>query len=374
MVEMKPLVQDSRLPARIVFAAGGLARLDEECEGLGLNSVLLIAGTAGSRLEAVIANLGGRLVAHHSRVIQHVPESLVHDVIDLARERAVDGVVTVGGGSATGLGKAVARETGLPLVAVPTTYAGSEMTPIYGTTTEEGKVTGRDWRVLPSTVIYDPDLTLTMSPELTASSGLNAIAHCLQGLWGTRTTPFTQAYAERGLATLYAALPRAVRHPHDASARGDALVGASLAGAALAGAGTGLHHAICHQLGGRFALRHSALHSAVLPQVIAYNTAAAPAALATIQRCLGEGHPQGAVADAVFTFAAALGAPTRLRDLGLPRAELANVAYAIVAAAPDNPADLTVDGVRGLLEAAWAGAYPATQRPTAQRGNPLEQA
>ncbi len=265
-----------------------------------------------------------------------------------------DGVVTVGGGSTTGLGKLVALRRQLPLLAVPTTYAGSEMTPIYGVTTDGSKVTGVDARVLPRTVVYDPELTLTLPVAFTASSGMNSLAHCVEVLWLSDATPFVSAYAQAGIHHLSHGLRRVIEAPDDLDARSWALLGACLAGAALGLGGTGLHHRICHVLGGTYALGHSEVHSVVLPHVVAYNAASSAQVLAILRSTFD--HPDPALA--IFELSRSIGAPVSLASLGFQKDDIGAAAEAAVSPPPANPAPVTSAVVRVILESAWAGVPP----------------
>lgn len=340
---------------RIVFRAGAVGLVAQECDRLGLHRVLVIGGDATQSLaESVVAALGGRAVGLFTDVVQHVPTEQAGAVVDRARRAGADGAVTVGGGSTTGLGKVIALECHVPLVAVPTTLAGSEMTPIYGITQGDRKQTGQDDRVIPRTVLYDPDLTLTMPAAFTASSGMNAMAHSVEALWLATSTPISAAYAERSIRLLVDGLRGSVVDPDDLGARSAALMGACLAGRALGLSGTGLHHKICHVLGGKFRLGHSEVHSAVLAQVVAWNSAAAPSAVADLGWALGTDDAAGAL----FDLARELGAPTALASLGLEEAALPEVADLVVSAAPHNPRLVDRDGVLDLLEAAFAGTRP----------------
>ena len=359
-------VRDGQLPGRVVFAVGAVDQVAQECDRLEMCAVLVIGGeSAREPVARVATGLGSRLVGTHTKVVQHVPEELASLVVERARQLGADGVVTIGGGSATGLGKVVALRLGLPTVAVPTTYAGSEMTPVYGITGPSGKQTGSDARVVPRAVLYDPALVVSLPRELTAGSGMNAVAHCVHALWGSRSDPFAHAFAEHGLRVLGSSLPDAVRAPDDLEARLQTLVGASMAGAALATAGTGLHHRIAHALGGSHGLSHSAVHSAVLPQVVAANSAAGDAvnaALSAISRSLTpSGRPEDAVAT-VFDFATRLGAPTRLADLGLRQRDLPAVVAAVEEKPADNPVALSHEALVDLLQAAWEGRRPSGPR------------
>ncbi|HVC10230.1 MAG TPA: maleylacetate reductase, partial [Burkholderiales bacterium] len=260
------------LPARVVFGPGSLAQLPAELDRLGAKRALVLSTPQqADSVKAVAASLGGRVAGVYDRAAMHVPLEIAEDARRMAQSLGADCCVTVGGGSTTGLGKAIALTSSLPILAVPTTYAGSEMTPIYGLTEGGMKKTGRDVRVLPRTVLYDPALTLTLPPALSAASGMNAIAHCVEALYAHDGNPVISLMAEEGIRALGAALPAVVKAPADLEARGDALYGAWLAGISLGSAGMALHHKLCHVLGGSFNLPHAETHSIVLPHAARYN-------------------------------------------------------------------------------------------------------
>ncbi|OXM57610.1 maleylacetate reductase [Amycolatopsis thailandensis] len=346
------------LPGRVVFGPG-VARggLLDEIDTFGATRILLIA--ADSELDLareLCAPFAGRIAATFSGVRPHVPL----EVAERARVAAAEAdlVLCVGGGSTTGTAKAVALTTGLPIVAVPTTYAGSEVTPVWGLTEGSRKSTGTDPRVLPRTVVYDPELTLTLPADLSVASGLNAMAHCVEAFWAPRRNPVSNAVAEDGIRHLAAGLPAVAANAGDLDARTELLLGAYLAGSAFAVAGSGLHHKICHVLGGAFDLPHARTHAIVLPYVLAFNAPRAPDAAFRIASALGFADPvQG-----LRRLGEKLGVPPGLRELGL-REDYADVVLEdILALAPaDNPRPVTADSLRWLLSAAWAGTDPAKE-------------
>jgi maleylacetate reductase len=357
---VRPFVQE--LPAsRVVFGPGSLARVPDELQRLDREAVLLIAGTAQKpAADRLAAALGTRVAARVDEVVQHVPEQIAADALRLAREAAADALVCIGGGSAVGLAKAVARQTRAPILAVPTTYAGSEMTPIWGVTAGGRKTTGRDPAVLPRTVVYDPALTCSLPAGVTAASGMNAAAHCVEALYAEGAGPVTRLLAEEGLRALAAALPACVQAPGDLDDRGQALYGAWLAGLALGGAEMGVHHKVCHVLGGSFGLPHADVHAAVLPHAAAFNREAAPEAFARVAAAIGAADAAGGLWD----LAARTGAPTSLRRLGLRGEDIGRAAELVAAAPPANPRPVDAAGVTALLQAAHQGRRP--QPPPAQ--------
>lgn len=282
----------------------------------------------------------------------HVPVDVAAAGTSEARHRGADGCVAVGGGSAIGLGKAIALETGLPLLCIPTTYSGSEMTPVWGLTENGDKLTGRDLSVLPRAVIYDPDLTLGLPPEMSASSGVNALAHAVEALYAPDVSPVIALMAEEAARCLAAALPVVVAAPARVDARVTALRGSWLAGACLGATTMSLHHKLCHVLGGSFGLPHAPTHAVVLPHVAAFNLPAAPHAAAALGRALGTDDPAAALAG----LNATLENPPSLRALGLQREDLAVAADAVVARPYRNPRPVTREAVLTILETAWHGA------------------
>lgn len=342
------------VPVRVVFGVGARHGLADELDALGLKQVVLIASkSARAAADAMVTSLGDRVTWRVGGVRQHVPSDLAEAVTADAIRVGADGVVTLGGGSATGLGKAVAL-SGLPLVAVPTTYAGSEMTPIWGITTAGRKETGRDLRVLPKTVVYDPELTYGLPPLITAASGMNAVAHCLEALWAAGASPLTEPLALDATRALCASLPLAVSEPWDAKARGRALVGACQAGVALAGAGPGLHHKLCHVLGGRYDLPHAPTHAALLSHVVGFNEPAMGSLAARMAVAVGTGR----ASTGVYDLALRMGLTMALGELGMPESAIDEVAAEVAAAPPANPRPVEEARLRSLLRAAWEGEGP----------------
>lgn len=334
------------LPGRVVFGRGAARQqLAAEVEALGAKRILVVAAGAEADLATELcAQFADRIAATFAEVRPHVPI----EVAEQARAAAdgADLVLSVGGGSTTGTAKAVALTTGLPILAVPTTYAGSEVTPVWGLTEAGRKTTGTDPRVLPRIVVYDPDLTQTLPVELAAASGLNAMAHCVEAFWAPRRNPVSSAIAEDGIRHLAAGLA-------DRAARDELLLGAYLAGSAFAVAGSGLHHKICHALGGAFDLPHAQTHAIVLPYVLAFNAPHAADAVSRIARALGVSDPVAGL----HQLGARLGIPAGLRELGLDKSDVDTV-LAEIRAPVDNPRPVTTAGLRSLLYAAWAGAEP----------------
>jgi alcohol dehydrogenase class IV len=343
------------LPMRVVFGSGVLSQLLDEASRLGITRALVLA-TPPQRGEAerVAALLGSTCAGVFAEAAMHTPLDVTERAMALVAANRIDGVVAIGGGSAIGLGKAIALRTDLPQLAVPTTYAGSEMTPILGETAQGEKRTQRSPRVLPETVIYDVDLTLSLPPQMSAVSGLNAIAHAVEALYAEDGNPITSLMAEEAIGALAQGLPCVIADPADRRARERALYGAWLAGACLGAVGMALHHKLCHTLGGLFELPHAETHAVILAHAAAYNANAASDAMARVARALGApAAPAG-----LRTLAERLAAPTSLRDLGMPEAGIERVTAAVLANPYWNPAPLAEPALRALLQRAWRGDPP----------------
>lgn len=343
-------------PARVVFGVGALDRLPEEVHRLGSRRALVLS-TPEQKAEAerVAAELGDVSAGVFAEAVMHVPIETARDARTVARSRDADCCVAVGGGSTIGLGKAIALDSGLPIVAVPTTYAGSEMTPIYGLTEGGIKKTGRDVRVLPRTVVYDPSLTVSLPPKLSATSGMNAIAHCVEGLYAENRNPVMTLFAAEGIRALARSLPTVVREPANLEARSDSVYGAWLAGTVLGNVGMALHHKLCHTLGGTFNLPHAEVHTVILPYATAYNREAAPEAMRIAAEALGS--PDAA--RALYDLSGRLNAPRALSEIGMPEDGLDRAADLAVQNPYYNPRPVERAAIRKLLDDAYHGRPPA---------------
>jgi maleylacetate reductase len=347
--------------SRVTLREGALDDAADEVACAGGSRALVIGGAASraKHVSHLRHLLGGRVAAVIEGAPQHLPVDTAASAAARARESGADIVVTLGGGSATGLGKAVAVACSLPLIAIPTTYSGSEMTPVWGRTEGGRKITERDGRALPVAVLYDPALYRGMPARLAAASGMNALAHCLEALWLPATSPMTGALAELGVRQLLSGLPRIVADPQDVDSHAETLVGGCAAAVSLAQAGSGLHHRICHVLGGGWNLPHAETHAVVLPQSTALVAAHSPAAAQRLSTILGGGDP----AQQVFDLLGQLGLPTSLAEIGLPEAAVPDAVERVLAASGDDP---LADGaaVRALLDRAHAGRRPGSQSRT----------
>ncbi|MEV4645523.1 maleylacetate reductase [Saccharopolyspora sp. NPDC049357] len=343
------------LPQRVRFATGDAAgQLSAEISEAGFERPMVIAADNEKEL-AVRVTEGLPVAVWHDEVIMHVPADVAARARSVARAHHADVLISIGGGSTTGLAKAIALATGVPIIAVPTTYAGSEATDVWGLTENSAKSTGTDRRVLPRTVVYDAALTLTLPVGMSVASGLNALAHCIDAMWAPRADPINATLAGEGARALNSGLPRIVADPTDLGGREQALQGAYLSAVAFASAGSGLHHKICHVLGGMFDLPHAQTHAVVLPHVLAFNAPAAPEAA----RRIAAAFDAPSAAAGLASLYTALEAPTALRDHGMPESGIEPAAAAVLAAAPSgNPRQLTSANLNALLRAAWEGEPP----------------
>ena len=353
---MKPLTfQYDALPARVVFGVGTIARLPEEAARLRLHRALIIS-TAGQRRHAErVSELLGPLAAGvFANAAMHTPGEVTEAAMAQAADLRVDGFIAIGGGSAIGLSKALALRTNLPQIVVPTTYAGSEATPVLGETMANVKQTQRSERILPETILYDVDLTVGLPVSVSMASGLNAMAHAAEALYAPDRNPLTNLMAEAALNALIDALPQIHDRADGIDARTTALWGAWLSGCCLGVATMGLHHKLCHTLGGTFGLPHAETHAVLLPHALAYNLPFAPDAHRTLSRVLLELDPALALAE----FARRLQLPRALRELGMPETALDSAADIAVRNPYPNPRPLEREAIRGLLALAWTGNPP----------------
>lgn len=343
------------IAGRVVFGAGSRSRLAEEADRIGATRVLIIAGRSEDRVAGEVADqLGDRVVGRFDDVVQHVPLAKAEQARSMARHLDADAVVTIGGGSATGFGKAVALEVDVVQLAVPTTYAGSEMTTIWGLTDGDHKMTGKDARVKPDVVVYDPELTRSLPPSIAGPSGMNALAHCVEAMYGPGADPVTTVLALEGVRALAASLPGVCADPTDMDARTEALYGAYLAGAVLATGGTALHHKTCHVLGGMFNLDHGDMNAVVLGHALQYNAPAIPEIMQRLASTLDVTDAVGAI----FDLADAIGAPTNLAAIGMPAGGLDEAARRIVVEAAANVRPPEEAGIRAMLGDAFDGRRP----------------
>ncbi|DAA74916.1 TPA_exp: Uncharacterized protein A8136_2334 [Trichophyton benhamiae CBS 112371] len=341
-------------PAHVLFGTGTVKQLSAEIERLGVNSPLLLYTPRQEKLvDDVRRQLQDKVAGAFDGAVMHVPTHVTEKALAYAKERGADGIVSIGGGSVIGLGKAISLRTGLPHLCVPTTYSGSEMTPILGETHDGVKSTRTDPKILPAAVIYDVDLTMSMPASLSATSGMNAIAHAVEALYAHNGNPIVNLLAREGIRSLSTALPDIVANPQSKSARSDALYGAWLCGSCLGSVGMALHHKLCHALGGSFNLPHSETHTAVLPHAVAYNSPNTPEAMATLAELLPSS--QGDAIRGLNVLMQKLRVKRGAREFGMKEEDIDKAAEIAMKNVYYNPREVKKDAIRELLRRVWAG-------------------
>ncbi|WP_015060622.1 MULTISPECIES: maleylacetate reductase [Comamonadaceae] len=341
------------MPSRVRFGRGTVSEVGDEVERLGCKRILIVA-SAPEQAEQIRSLVGPVCVGVFAGAVMHTPVEVTETALAQVRSLRVDGVVALGGGSAIGLSKAIALRTDLPQLVIPTTYAGSEMTPILGQSERGIKTTQRTPKVLPETVIYDVELTFTLPRMLSVSSGINAMAHAVEALYASDANPITDTFAELGIAALYRSLPKLCEDLAAPEVRTEALYGSWLSAICLASTSMGLHHKLCHTLGGALNLPHAETHAVVLSHAIAYNAPKIPEAMVVVGRAMGGGDPAGLIYD----IAKDSGVPVTLRDLGMKEKDIDVVTAAVMAKPYPNPKPLESQLVRRLIANAWAGIRP----------------
>jgi len=370
-----PLIADASTDAfayslrqlRVVFREAAADDIGTELERMGGVRTLVVCtpGRAQTAQRIAAGAAGDRIIAVFDGAREHVPADLVDSVTRLVARERPDSLIAVGGGSAIGLAKALALHAPMPILAVPTTYSGSEMTRVWGMTADGRKNTGRDERVAPRVIVYDPLLTYDLPAGTSVTSGMNAIAHAVEALYAPDANPVASllaagaierlARALRALADLHRESAGAAVRGEATHARHEALLGAHLAGRALDMTSMGLHHKLCHALGGMFDAPHALTHAILLPCVASFLLPASPLATKAVSEALGEGDAGAGL----FALRANLGIHATLRDLGLDGADLDAVAAAVAPAAPEHPRKPSTADVRAILEAAWRGRDPS---------------
>jgi maleylacetate reductase len=340
---------------RVVFGVGSFDRLAEEVDRIDARRALVLSTPGQRRLaDEAAGRLGGLVGGLFAEAMMHVPIENARTACGVAERLGADCTVAIGGGSTIGLAKAIALERNLPILAVPTTYSGSEMTAIYGLTERGVKRSGRDGRVLPKTVVYDPALTVSLLPRVSGPSGMNAIAHCVEALYASDANPISALTAAEAIRIFAQSLPDVVKTPANLESRCDALYGAWLAGTALATTSMGLHHKLCHAVGGSFNLPHADVHAVILPHATSFNRDAAPAAMRVIADALGAND----AAQGLYDLAVSVGAPVSLELIGMPRDALDRAARLTVENPYANPRPVDFWGVRRVLDDAFHGRRP----------------
>lgn len=343
------------LPSRVVFGRGTVSALQEEAAALNITRPLVLT-TPQQRAqgEQIAERLGDSCASIFSGAAMHTPVHVTEEAMGVYREAGADGIVAIGGGSTIGLGKAIALRTDCPQLVLPTTYAGSEMTPIIGQTEDGAKTTQRTMKVLPETVIYDVEYTMSLPPVMSVTSGMNAIAHAVEAMYAGAVNPVLSLMAEEAVAALAKALPIIAKAPEDGEAREQAAYGAWLCAVCLGSGGIALHHKLCHVLGGSFDLPHAETHTIVLPHALAYNAPAVAPAMERLGRALQTDDPAGALYD----LAKDGGAPVSLRTLGMAQGDIAKAADIAMKTPYPNPRPLDRDALEATIAAAWEGQRP----------------
>ncbi|MGH6926295.1 MAG: maleylacetate reductase [Propylenella sp.] len=347
------------LPHRVLFGPGRVAELADVVRGFGCAKALILSTPeqrdVAERVSGILGDLAAGIFAGAA---MHTPVEVTEAALARYAKLGADCIVSVGGGSTTGLGKAISLRSGAPQLAIATTYAGSEVTPILGETKDGVKTTQRSDKIVPNAVIYDVELTLSLPLRLSATSGLNAMAHAVEALYARDGNPIVSLMAEEGLRAFAEALPRVAADPRALDARTLAQYGAWLCGMCLAQTSMALHHKLCHVLGGAFDLPHAETHAIVLPHATAYNALAAPEAMARIARAIGADDP----ATGLYGLARSLKIPLALKDIGMPADGVDRVA-AMAAKDPYwNPRPIEADAIRDLIRHAYEGAPPPAVR------------
>jgi maleylacetate reductase len=338
--------------SRIVFGAGTLTQVARELDRLGGRRALVLSTPGQAALAARVADqLGGAVAGTFSGAAMHTPFEVTVSALARVRAARADSVVSIGGGSTTGLGKAIASRTGLPHLVLPTTYAGSEVTPVLGETADGKKVTRSGPEILPNTVIYDVELTMSLPWDVTVTSAVNAMAHSVEALYGPDRTSESDQSATDSLAALALGLRALQQLPESRDARADLLYGAWLAGTCLATVQMGLHHKLCHTLGGSFGLPHAPTHTVLLPHAMEYNQPAAGEALSAAAKALGvDDAPAG-----LQSLVASLGGPVSLAELGFATSDVPHAVDLATARPYPNPREVSRDAIADLLIRATNG-------------------
>jgi maleylacetate reductase len=346
----------SGVPTRVVFGSHTILSIGSEVDRLGKRRAFIVCSepqrSDGERLREL---LGATCIDMFSGAVLHTPIGVTENAIRFASAAAADCVVSIGGGSAIGLGKAICLSMGIPQVCLPTTYAGSEMTPILGQTDDGEKTTLNDPAILPKTVIYDVELTKSLPARLTAASGLNAIAHAAEALYAQNGNPIISALAREGVAALVRSLPQIMTDPLG-HARADALYGAWLCGACLGSVGMALHHKLCHVVGGSFNLPHAETHAILLPHALAYNLEVTPFALEALRAATGANDP----ARSIYDLLRSLGLPASLSEIGFKEQHIERAVELALKNSYWNPRPVDRSSIRSILRAAFEGSAPTT--------------
>lgn len=345
-------------PGRVVFGPGSIKKLPDELSRLSLKSPLLLSTpnqvSDVENLANILKSASITPAGIYSNATMHTPSNITSEALQDLQSNSADSIVSIGGGSTIGLGKALSIRTGLPHICIPTTYAGSEMTPILGETQDGRKTTRSDPKILPGTVIYDVDLTMTLPTGLSATSGVNAIAHAVESLYAKNTNPIIRLFAIEGIKSLAASLPVIINEDaHDKPARERAQYGAWLCGVTLGSSAMALHHKLCHTLGGSFNLPHAETHTIVLPHALSYNAPAIPNQMADIASALPDSN--GDAIKGLNVLLQKLKVKRALKDFGMKEEDVAKATDIAMSAQYPNPRPLEEAGIKEVIRRCWAG-------------------
>jgi len=349
--------------SRVIFGSGSINKLPLEITKVNCSAPLLLLtprqSTQSDKFKTILASGSIRLAGVFPNATMHTPTHITEQAVRMLKDTSADCVVSVGGGSAIGLGKAVSIRTGVPHLTIPTTYSGSEMTPILGETHEGRKTTRSDKNILPATVIYDVDLTMTLPPSTCVVSGVNAIAHAIEALYAKNTNPIISLLACDGVKALAESLPQIVNEPSSRPARERALYGAWLCGTCLGSTSMALHHKLCHTLGGSFGLKHAETHTVVLPHALSYNAPAIPDLMAKLATLFPDS--QGDALKGLDSLLSELDAPRALKDLGMVEEDIDKATDIAMGNRYPNPRGLERKPIRELIRRAWSGETPRVE-------------
>lgn len=343
-----------QLPRRIIFGTGRVSELGEEIKALGISRPIAVSTPGGANRANAILEASSVVAARFNGAEMHAPAECVERALSAAKNSDADGVIACGGGSAVGIAKAMAVSSYRPIVAITTTYSGSEMTPVYSMTREGAKTGGQSIDVLPKLVIYDPELTLDLPVPISVTSALNSLAHCVEGLYSIQRDPMVDRMASDAIGLIAKSLPRIVEQPNSVVDRENLLYASCLGGMVMTSAGMALHHKACHVLGGTFGLPHAETHAVLLPYVMRYNASVAHHAMSVIEHEI----KQPDAPFAIYSLGQAVGAPRGLKALGMPEEGLNKAAEMIVNAPYYNPRTPEIAGILDMLRAAWSGEAP----------------
>lgn len=351
--------QYKALPIVVYFGNGESKKTKAILMEQGYSSVLVITTPEQKHTGEVMAlQLGDLVSTVYPHAVMHVPIEVADQAVAVALDQKIDCCLALGGGSTIGLAKAIALKTGIPIVAIPTTYAGSEMTTVYGLTENKLKKTGKDINVLPKIVIYDPELSLTLPADISASSGMNAMAHAVEALYAQDKNPIISMMAIESIQSLSQALPKIVNNPQDLEARKQATYGAWLAGICLGTVGMAIHHKLCHTFGGTYNLPHAQAHAITLAYSAHYNRNADIEAMEKLAKALG-GTSRDQVGMLIYQLNQKLNIPLALKEIGLPEEGIHAVAKITCESPYYNPRPYELEELEGLLSLAYQGLPPS---------------